>query len=126
MLRYQFLSLNDTHSTISLNSFGLAQGSTLSSLLFLLYVNDLSNAVQSVPRLFADNTRLPLFHSNPIISQEKLNQEVSLLWNWCKSNKLTINPQKGHVIIILPKINSNVMDFTEMLNNSPITLKKPL
>ena len=80
-----------------------------------LCVNDLPNAFQSAPRLFADDTCLLLSHSNPIILQEKLNQEVSLLCNWCNSNELTIYPQKCHVIIILPKINSNATDFSVIL-----------
>ena len=74
------------------SSTNLPQGSTLGPLLFLLYVNDLSNAVQSAPRLFADDTCLLLSHLNHTILQEKLNQEVSLLCNWCNSNNLTINP----------------------------------
>ena len=90
---------------------------------YMIYVNNFPNAVQSVPRLFADDTCLLLSHSNPKTFQEKLNQEVSLLCNWCYSNKLTINTEKCHVIIISPKINSNVKDFSVMLNNSPITLK---
>ena len=48
---------------------------------------------------------------------------MSLLYNWCKSNKLAINTEKYHVIIFTPKINSNVKDFSVSLNNSPITLK---
>ena len=43
--------------------------------------------------------------------------------NWCNVNQLTINLQKCHVIIISPKINLSVMDFSVMFNNSPITLK---
>ena len=70
-----------------------------------------------------DDTCLLLSRLNAIILQGKINQEVSLLCNWCNSNKLTINPQKCHVVIILPKINSNVIDFSVMFNNSPIILQ---
>ena len=73
--------------------------------------------------LFVDNICLLLSHSNPINLQEKLNQEVSLLRNWCNTNKLSVNSQKYNVIIISTKINLNVIDFSVMLNNSPITLK---
>ena len=88
-----------------------------------MYVNDLPNAVQSVPQLLADNTCLLLSHSNPLTLQEKLNQEVSLLCNWCNSNKLTTNTEKCHVIIISLKLKSNLTDFSVTLINSPITLK---
>ena len=123
MLRHQFVSLSNTHSTIRSEGYGVPQGSTLGPLLFLLYVNDLPNAVQSTPRLFADDTCLLLSHSNPLTLQEKLNYELSLLFNRCKLKKLTINTEKCHVIIFTPKINSNVKDFSVTLNNSPITLK---
>ena len=123
LLRHQFVSLNNTHARIRLNGYGVPQGLSLGPLLFLLYVNDLPNAVQSVPQLFSDDTCLLLSHSKPLTLQEKLNQEVSLLCNWCNSNKLTINIEKCRVIIISPKINSNVKDFSVTLNNSPITLK---
>ena len=58
--RHQLISLKNTYSTIRLNGYGVQQGSTLGPLLFLLYVNDLPNAVQSAPRLFADDTCLLL------------------------------------------------------------------
>ena len=85
--RHQFVSLNNTYFVIQLNGYEVPQGSTLGPLLFLLYVNDLPNADQSVLRLFADDTCLLLSHSDHIISQEKLNQEVFLLCNWCNSKK---------------------------------------
>ena len=103
---------------------GVPQGSSFCPLLFLLYVNDFFNAVQSIPLLFDDDTCLLLSHPNPINLQKKkkkLNQEVSLLYNWCNSNKLALISQKFHVLIIPPKINSIVMDFLVMLNNSPLT-----
>ena len=65
--RHQFVLINNTHSTIRLNGYGVPQGSTLCQLLFLWYVNDLPDAVQSALRLFADDTCLLLFHSNPLI-----------------------------------------------------------
>ena len=64
---------------IRLNGYGVPQGSTFGPLLFLMYVNDLPNAAQSVGRLFADDTCLLLSHSKQsTILQEELNQEVSL------------------------------------------------
>ena len=43
--------------------------------------------------------------------QNDLNSQASCLNKWCKSNKLTINPQKCHILAISPKSNKNVTDF---------------
>ena len=83
MLRHQFVSLNNNHSKTRLNGYGMLQGSTLSPLLFLLYINDLPNCVRIVPQAFADNNCLLRSQSNPIILQEKINQKVSPLCNYC-------------------------------------------
>ena len=57
------------------NPFGVPQGLALGPLLFLLYVNDLSNSTKTIPRLFADDTYLTVHHSNLSNLQTELNLE---------------------------------------------------
>ena len=120
------------------------------NLSFSIYINDIANATQSVPRLFADDTCLLVNHQNlqtlqskiiseltirhvviSWISQEYtkiqhiyLNSELFDIINWCKANKLTKNPFKCDAIVICPQINKTVSakDFEIKLNNSIIDI----
>ena len=56
--RNQFASIKKFCSTLRDVNIGVPQDSTVGSLLFLLFINDLYNSVDSVPRLFADDTYL--------------------------------------------------------------------
>ena len=58
--RQQFVSINNSASSLKYISIGVPQGSILGSLLFLIYINDLTNATFCQPRLLADDTRLAL------------------------------------------------------------------
>lgn len=98
--RYQYVSLNGTSSTMREILCGVPQGSILGPLLFLVYINDIincSNILQFI--LFADDTNL--FHSDPNIwdLMKSLNEELMLLSNWFKSNKLSLNVKKTNYII---------------------------
>ena len=54
--RKQRVVLNGQHSNWSNISAGVLQGSILGPLLFLIYINDLSDNLSSNPKLFADDT----------------------------------------------------------------------
>ena len=58
--------LNVRHSSWANVKAGVPQGSILGPLLFLIYINDLSNGFNSSVKLFADDT--PLFSAVNIIT----------------------------------------------------------
>ena len=60
-------------------------------------------------------------NSNLMTLQNDLNSQASCLNKWCKSNKLTINPQKCHILAISPKSNKNVTDFFIKLDGTVIS-----
>ena len=63
--RNQFVTFSNTSSSSKPINIGVPQGSILGPLLFLIYINDLPNAINSrpTPRLFADDICLILRQS---------------------------------------------------------------
>ena len=92
-----------------------------------MYVNDLNNAIKSMPRLFADDTCLLISATNPVILQNKITDELERLNTWCSVNKLTINLSKTCTLIIPPKLTINsVLSTTTnhnvMRNHTPLNI----
>ena len=54
----QYVKIGDTMSTYLFIKSGLPEGSLLGPLLFLVYVADMNISVQSLPYMFADDTKL--------------------------------------------------------------------
>ena len=119
--RYQFVSHNSTTSSSKAINIGVPQGSILGPLLFLIYINDLPNAIISKLRLFADDTCLILNNPNASALETACNLELHNLYKWCNANKLQINPQKSAVLTIPSKLNSPKLDFNTNYNASPIS-----
>ena len=72
-------------------SCGVPQGSILGSLLFLLYVNDMPQAVKSDLLLYADDTCLMYTGKDIKMIEEQLNTDLSSLCDWFIDNKLGVH-----------------------------------
>ena len=78
---------------------GVPQGSVLGPILFLLYINDLPENLQSQVRLFADDTAVYLAVQGPDGS-EKLQNDLNLLQEWEEKWDMEFNPSKCQVLHI--------------------------
>ena len=72
-------------------SCGVPQGSILGPLLFLLYVNDMPQAVNSELLLYADDTCLIYMGKNIQKIEEQLNSDFTSLCEWFIDNKLSVH-----------------------------------
>ena len=87
--RRQFVSFFGTDSDYQTVSCGVPQGSVLSPLLFLLYINDLPKCSKILDfHLFADDTNLFLDNTNILNLETDLNVELDKVSQWLFANKL--------------------------------------
>ena len=86
-----FVVINNTQSSHKSINIGVPQGSILGPLLFLIYVNDICNATNGNPRLFADDACFVLSDIFPKAIELNSNAELQNLFSWCAAYKLQIN-----------------------------------
>ena len=87
--------------------FGEPQGSCLGPLLFLVYINDLSNAHKSTEFvLFADDTNIFVKAKNKALACEKANTILEFVNLYMMTNKLHINMSKSCFIDFKSEKNS--------------------
>ena len=109
--RYQFVKLGEEKSIISLIEFGVPQGSILGPILFLLYINDLPEATSLFIKLYADDTFLCAQSNDLKTLETEVNEELGKVFDWLRSNKLTLNIAKSKYMIVTNKRNITPMSI---------------
>lgn len=97
--RNMLVNYNNTESHLYDINYGVPQGSILGPLLFILYINDLPNAlIYGSPILFADDTSLYLSHLSLKEVIHRANVDLELLYEWFKANRMSLNIGKTKYI----------------------------
>ena len=99
--RKQVTSCNDVCSKVAPVSIGVAQGSILGPLLFIIYLNDLPDALQFCQvTLNADDTVLYLASKSTVDLQSKIYADLRRICKWLPANQLTLNVKKSKFLLI--------------------------
>ena len=89
--RIFFIEIENQLSDYEKVSRGVPQGSILGPLLFLVYVNDMPQAVKSNLFLYADDLCLMYQHRDVEEIEEQLNKDFENVCDWLVGNKLCIH-----------------------------------
>ena len=102
--RKQRVILSGQFSTWKNVSAGVPQGSMLGPLLFLIYINDLTEDLSTNAKLFADDTSLFSVIHDIQTSANNLNKDLERICNWATQWKMNFNPdttkQAQEVILV--------------------------
>ena len=132
--RTQAVVLEGESSTEVPVTSGVPQGSVLGPLLFLLYINDLPQNVQSQVRLFADDTTVYLTVDSSE-DRDTLQADLDTLQEWERAWNMEFNPSKCQVLHITRSkqplntqytLHNQVLEATDTAKYLGVTISKDL
>ena len=98
--RFLYVSVKGTDSELLLIKHGVPEGSILGSLLFLLYINNLHNAITfSKIHHFPDDRNF--LYESPSLKDinRKINYDMSRVTHWLRANRISLDVAKTEIII---------------------------
>ena len=116
--RKQRVVLNGHSSQTKELHAGVPQGSILGPLLFLIYINDICEVVQSNIRLYADDSILFSIGTNHQQINDSLTSDLDSITRWAQTWCITFNPNKTESLVLSRKLKTNVPRL--YMNQTPI------
>ena len=90
--RQQRVILNGCESDWETLLSSVPQGSVLGPLLFLIYINDLTDNISADMRLFADDLSLFTKVNDVLVTHQKLSNDLDTITKWANQWKIKFNP----------------------------------
>ena len=102
--RSQCVKYKDAISATKSQDIGVIQGSQNGPLFFDIYANDFSEICDEGENIhFADDTCLIYVGHDLTQLTTRVNNKLKTVLDWCKANKLSINPSKSELMIFTNK-----------------------
>ena len=99
--RKQRVVMGDYSSEWCFVDSGVPQGSVLGPLLFIIYINDISDGLQNVLKLYADDGKLFAVSNDERDDDEnKLQADIDHIAEWCSVWSMELSPPKCKVMSI--------------------------
>ena len=123
--RKQLCSLNGLHSKARKVTCGIPQGSCLGPLLFIFYLNDLEECLQSSrASSYADDTSLTIASSDPAKLVDDAHHELLNISEWMRVNKLSPNPKQTEFMVIGHPLKTTNLDLPQALTLDGSDIKR--
>ena len=100
----QYVKEENVISDTLLINCGFPQGSVLGPVLFLIYINDLDNAVkQTEIHHFVDDTNVLYFSKSLKDLNKKVNYDLKNIVKWLRGKKISLNASKTELVLFRTK-----------------------
>ena len=121
--RKQYVVYNNINSNLRDITCGVPQGSILGPLLFLLYINDITNASTKLfPILYADDSNVFLSGKDITKLVDTMNEELIKLVKWVEINKLSLNIPKTQCMVF--SLNNVIIEGKVVVKGNPVCVVK--
>ena len=96
-------------------------GVNIGPILFLMYLNDISNSCELTILSFTDDTTASFSESDVTLLYKKVNLELAKLNDWFCENKLSLNAKQTKYILFIPTVTyPDLCNMHIRLNGHPV------
>ena len=119
--RIQSVTVKDAYSSTSTVLSGVPQGSLLGGILYNIQFNDIFDITdESGLYNFADDNNLSAIGDTVEEAKSTLKQQTTNVLKWFDENHLIANPEKFHLMFLLPNKTEQAMNEQLLINNTTL------